>query len=66
MKSKDKKDVYMLIIVHEVDFCAWEYHFKTGEDIINLFINDYNKKMSGINNINKQLSLTETLRKSMK
>jgi len=24
MKSKDKKDMYMLIIVHEVDFCAPE------------------------------------------
>lgn len=68
MKWMDKKEVYMITTVHEVGFClTGKKHWRTGEDIMKpVCVHEYNQNMGGIDNIDRQLSLTETIRKSMK
>ena len=68
MKWQDKREVYMLTTVHEVAFApTGNKHFLTDEDIIKpICVIHYNSKMGSIDNIDKQLSLTESVRKSMK
>lgn len=68
IKWKDKKDVYMITTVHELKFCATgKKHYLTKENIIKpICVIDYNKNMGGIDNIDRQLSITESIRKSLK
>lgn len=68
MKWMDKKEVYMITPVHEISFCVTgKKHWKTGKNIMKpVCVHEYNKNMGGIDNIDRQLSLTETARKSMK
>lgn len=68
IKWMDKKEVFMITTVHEVGFCSTgKKHYHTQEDIVKpSCIHDYNKNMGGIDNIDRQLSLTETVRKTMK
>jgi len=67
LKWLDKKEVYMITTVHEVDYgITGKKHWKTKEDIKPTCILEYNKNMGGVDDIDRQLSLTETVRKSMK
>lgn len=68
MKWQDKKEVYMITSVHEFEYSeTGKRDWKTGEKKMKpSCIIDYNKNMGGIDIIDKQLSLTETVRKSMK
>ncbi|XP_043473691.1 piggyBac transposable element-derived protein 4-like [Leptopilina heterotoma] len=68
IKWMDKKEVYMITTVHELDFCATgKKNFRTNEDIVKpTCVVEYNRNMGGIDNIDRQLSLTESVRKSMK
>lgn len=67
-KAKEKTDVHVITTVHEPTFSLTgknDYH--TGEAKTKpACILDYNKYMGGIDLIDKQLALTETVRKSMK
>lgn len=57
----------MITTVHKVGFCATgKKNYKTNEDIIKPTCVNYNKNMGGVDNIDRQLSLTETVRKTMK
>ncbi|XP_032688641.1 piggyBac transposable element-derived protein 4-like [Odontomachus brunneus] len=68
MKWADKRDVYMLTSVHEVGFSpTGKKDYITNKEIIKpTCIIEYNKNMGGIDNIDRQLSLTESIRKTMK
>lgn len=68
IKWMDKKEVYMITTVHEVGYASTgKKHWSTNKDIIKpICIVDYNKNMGGIDNIDRQLSLAETIRKSTK
>ena len=68
LKWLDKREVYMITTVHRVEFgTTGKKNWKTGEDIIKpVCICDYNKNMGGIDNIDRQLSLSQTIRKTMK
>ncbi|XP_032687779.1 piggyBac transposable element-derived protein 4-like [Odontomachus brunneus] len=68
MKWEDKRSVRMLTSVHELEFRATgKKHYKTKEDIIKpTCVQDYNQNMGGIDNIDRQLSITESVRKTMK
>jgi len=68
LKWLDKKEVYMITTVHRVEFSTTgKKNWKTGEDIIKpVCICNYNKNMGGVDNIDRQLSLSETIRKTMK
>ncbi|XP_066585171.1 piggyBac transposable element-derived protein 4-like [Prorops nasuta] len=68
LKWMDKKEVYMITTVHKLGFsCTVKKDWKTGENIIKLTcILEYNQNMGAVDNIDRQLSLTETTRKSMK
>lgn len=68
IKWMDKKEVYMITIVYEVGYCVTgKKRWKTKEDIIKpVCIYEYNKYTGDVDNIDRQLSLTETVRKSMK
>lgn len=67
-KWTDKKDIYMLKRVHEVGFFpTGKKHYKTNKDIIKpICVVDYNLNMDGVDNIDRQLSLSENVRKTMK
>ncbi|XP_032682010.1 piggyBac transposable element-derived protein 4-like [Odontomachus brunneus] len=68
IKWMDKKEVYVLTSIHEHQFCkTGRKNYKTNEDIIKpVCIVDYNKNMGKIDDIDRQLSLTESIRKCMK
>lgn len=68
IKWEDKRSVRMLTSVHELEFCATgKKNYRTKEDIIKpTCVQDYNKNMGGIDNIDRQLSITESVRKTMK
>ncbi|XP_020296631.1 piggyBac transposable element-derived protein 4-like [Pseudomyrmex gracilis] len=68
MKWEDKRSVRMLSTVHEVDFCpTGKKRRGTDEDIMKpTCIHDCNQNMGGADNVNRQLSITETVRKTMK
>lgn len=68
IKWEDKRSVRMLTSVHELEFCATgKKNYQTKEDIIKpTCIHEYNKNMGGVDNIDRQLSITETVRKTMK
>lgn len=68
MKWEDKRSVRMLSTVHEVGFCpTGKKRRGTDEDIIKpTCIQDYNQNMGGVDNVDRQLSITETVRKTMK
>lgn len=65
MKWQDTKEVFMITTAHEVRYCTTgKVNYKTKKDIIKpICIHDYNQKMGGIDNIDRQLSLTESVRK---
>lgn len=65
---QDKKEVYMITSVHEFEYSeTGKRDWSTGEMKMKpSCIINYNKNMGGIDMIDKQLSLTETVRKSMK
>ncbi|XP_066583388.1 piggyBac transposable element-derived protein 4-like [Prorops nasuta] len=68
LKWSDKKEVYMITTVHKLGFsCTVIKDWKTGENIIKpTCIVEYNQNMGAVDNIDRQLSLTETTRNSMK
>lgn len=68
IKWMDKKEVYVLTSIHEFEYCVTgKKNFKTNEDIIKpSCIHDYNKNMGKVDDIDRQLSMTETIRKCMK
>ncbi|XP_071580675.1 piggyBac transposable element-derived protein 4-like [Temnothorax nylanderi] len=68
MKWEDKRSVRMLTSVHELEFCATgKKNYKTGEDIIKpTCVHEYNQNMGGVDNIDRQLSITESVRKTIK
>ena len=68
IKWKDKKDVHIITSIHELEFASTgKRHYLTGDEKIKpTCVIDYNKHMGGIDLIDKQLALTETVRKSMK
>lgn len=68
IKWMDKKEVYVLSSIHTLEFRATgKKNYKTNEDIIKpSCIDDYNKNMGKVDDIDRQLSMTETIRKCMK
>ncbi|XP_066593224.1 piggyBac transposable element-derived protein 4-like [Prorops nasuta] len=68
LKWMDKKEVYMLTTVHKLGFSyTVKKDWKTGENVIKpTCIFEYNQNMGAVDNIDRQLSLTENTRKSMK
>ncbi|XP_020294860.1 piggyBac transposable element-derived protein 4-like [Pseudomyrmex gracilis] len=68
MKWEDKRSVRMLSTVHEVDFCpTGKKRRSTDEDIMKPTCNyNYNQNMGGADNVDRQLSITETVQKTMK
>ena len=68
LKWLDKKEVYMITTVHETGYSSTgKQHWKTKEDIMKpTCIVEYNKNMGGVDDIDRQLSLAESVRKSMK
>ncbi|XP_020299358.1 piggyBac transposable element-derived protein 4-like, partial [Pseudomyrmex gracilis] len=68
IKWMDKKEVYVLTSIHEHQFCkTGRKNYKTNEDIIKpICIVGYNKNMGKIDDIDRQLSLTESYRKCIK
>ena len=65
---EDKRSVRMLTIVHELEFCATgKKSYLTNEGIIKpRCVHEYNQNMGGIDNVDRQLSITETVQKTMK
>lgn len=68
MKWEDKRCVRMLTSVHEFEFCTTgKKHYRTNEDIVKpKCVHEYNQNMGGVDNVDRQLSITETVRKTMK
>ena len=68
MRWKDKRSVGMLTRMHELEFCATgKKSYLTNEDIVKpRCVHDYNQNMGDIDNVDRQLSITETVRKTMK
>ena len=58
----------MLTIVHEHKFCtSGQKDYQTNEDIVKpQCVHEYNQNMGGVDNVDRQLSITETVRKTMK
>ena len=65
VRWKDKRSVGMLTSVHELEFCATgKKSYLTNKDIIKQrCVHEYNQNMGGIDNVDRQLSITETVRK---
>ena len=68
LKWQDKKEVYVITTVHGVQFrTTGKKNWKTKEDVVKpACICDYNKNIGGVDNIDRQLSLQETIRITMK
>ena len=68
VRWEDKPSVHMLTSVHELEFCATaKKNYLTNEDIIKpRCIHEYNQNMGDIDNVDRQLSIRETVRKTMK
>ena len=68
VRWKDKPSVRMLTNVHELKFCATEKKNNlTNEEIIKpRYVHKYNQNMRGTDNADRKLSITETVRKTMK
>lgn len=68
MRWEDKRSVRMLTSVHELEFCeTGKKHYQTNEDIVKpRCVHEYNQNMGGVDNVDRQLSITETVRKTMK
>ena len=69
VRWEDKRSVRsMLTSVHELEFCATgKKIYLTNEDIIKpRCVHEYNQNMGGIDNVDRQLSIIETVRKTMK
>ena len=68
LKWLDKKEVYMITTVHETGYSSTgKQHWKTKADIMKpTCIVEYNKNMGGVDDIDRQLSSAEPVRKSMK
>ena len=68
IRWQDKRSVCMLTTVHEPEFCTTgKKHYQTNEDIIKpRCIHEYNQNMGGVDNVDRQLSITEIVRKTMK
>lgn len=64
----DKKEVYVITTVHEFGYAATgKKHYETQEDILKpACIIDYNKNMGGVDNVDRQLALSESVRKTTK
>ena len=65
---EDEHSVRMLTSVHELEFCATaKKSYLTNEDNIKpRCVHECNENMVGIDNFDRQLSVTETVRKTMK
>ncbi|XP_066585875.1 piggyBac transposable element-derived protein 4-like [Prorops nasuta] len=63
IKWEDKRSVRMLTTVHDLDFCVTgKKDYQTNEDILKpTCVHDYNQNMGGVDNIDRQLSITETV-----
>jgi len=68
LKWQDKKEVYMISSVHELGLInTGKRDYKTGKYRVKpTCIVNYNKNMGGVDQIDKTLSLTETIRKTIK
>ena len=68
VRWEGKRSVRMLTSVHELKFCATEKKsYLTNEDIIKpRCFHEYNQNMGGIPDVDRQLSITETVRKTTK
>lgn len=68
LKWEDKRSVRMLTSVHEFGFCSTgKQDYKTKADIVKpTCVVDYNRNMGGVDNLDRQLSITQTVRKTMK
>ncbi|XP_018371355.1 PREDICTED: piggyBac transposable element-derived protein 4 [Trachymyrmex cornetzi] len=62
----DKKEVYMITTVHEFNYAeTGKQEYTTGANILKpTCIIDYNKNMGGVDNVDRQLALSESVRKS--
>lgn len=68
LKWEDKRSVRMLTSVHEFDFISTgKVDYRTNEEIIKpTCVVEYNPNMGGVDNVDRQLSITQTVRKTMK
>ena len=68
LKWKDKHSVRMLTTMHEHKFYTnGKKYYQTNEDIVKpQYVHEYNQNMGGVDNVDRQLSITETVRKTMK
>lgn len=68
LKWQDKKEVWMITTVHRLDYASTgKYHYLTGEEIMkpNCIV-EYNKNMGGVDNVDRQLALAQSIRKALK
>lgn len=68
LKWQDKKEVWMITTVSRLEYASsGKQDFVTGEEIIKpSCIIDYNKNMGGVDNVDRQLAITASIRKSLK
>lgn len=68
VKWEDKRSVRMLTSVHEPEYCkTGKINHRTHEEVTKpTCVHDYNLSMGGVDNIDRQLSITESVRKTMK
>ena len=68
VRWEDKRRVRMLTSMHKFQFCAsGKKSYLTNEDIIKpRSVHEGNQNIDGIDNTDGQLSITETVRKTMK
>ena len=68
LKWQDKKEAWMITTVSRLEYASsGKQDFVTGEEIIKpSCIIDYNKNMGGVDNVDRQLAITASIRKSLK
>ena len=68
VRWEDKRSVHMLTSVHELEFCATgKKIYLTNEDVMKpRCVHEYNQNVGGFDNVDRQLSITETVPKTMK
>ena len=68
VRWEDKRSVSMLTSVHKLEFCATgKKSYLANEDIIKpKCVREYSQNTGGIDNVDRLLSITETVRKTMK
>ena len=67
LKWQGKKEVWIITSVHEIAYAfTGKKHYITGEEKIkpNCII-EYNKNMGGVDNVDRQLALAQSIRKAL-